>query len=79
MPAQALIVSSPYRTAMEYAGALIDRERVNTLLAWVLTGFLVFAAAESAIDGELLWAGLAAVAAAVALIPAANRARAKRQ
>lgn len=66
-----LIGFSPYSTLMTFAVALIDDRRVNAVLSWLLVAFLLFAAVESTVDGELLWAGLAAVATAIVLLPAA--------
>lgn len=50
--------------------ALVGNERLNVVLAWTLTGFVVLAAAGSLIGGDLLWAGFAVGVACLALFPA---------
>ena len=51
---------------------VVEDERVNAGLGWALVGFLAVVAAESVLDGDLLWAGFAAFVAALALIPAVS-------
>lgn len=50
---------------------VVEDARVNAGLGWALVGFLALVAVESALGGDLLWAGFAAFVAAVALVPAA--------
>lgn len=45
------------------------REGQRTVVAWLLVGVLLLAVGENVLDGDPLWAGFAAVAATVALIP----------
>lgn len=52
---------------------VLSSERANAALSWLFVGFLCFAVVESLITGEPLWAGFAAVVAAVASLPAAIR------
>lgn len=49
--------------------SLVDDDRLNAALAWPLVAVLLLAAASSAADGSPLWAGFAAVAAAIAAVP----------
>ncbi len=55
------------RTIIE---ALVGNERHNAVLAWVLTGFLIFVAVASLLVGDLLWAGFAGVVGVLAVFPA---------
>lgn len=50
--------------------AMLGNGRVNAALSWISVLFLLVAAVESVLDGEVLWAGLALTTAAVALVPA---------
>lgn len=50
--------------------ALVDDERLNVVLAWTLTGFVVLVAAGSLIGGDLLWVVFAMVVACLAVLPA---------
>jgi len=50
---------------------VVEDERVNAGLAWLLVSFILLVAAESTLDGDFLWAGFAAFVAGVALVPAA--------
>ena len=52
-------------------GAIVEDERINAGLAWVLVAFLFAVVAENVLDGDVLWAGFAAFVAALALVPAA--------
>ncbi|MFC7008212.1 hypothetical protein [Halalkalicoccus salilacus] len=54
-------------TAIE---SLVGNQRLNVVLAWLLAGFVVFAAAGSLLVGDLLWAGFAVGVSALALLPA---------
>jgi len=56
--------------AISSLSSLIHDERINAGVAWVLVLFLLVAVGESAADGKLLWAGLAATIAVVAAVPA---------
>jgi len=51
----------------------LSSERTNAALSWLFVAFLCFAVVESLITDEPLWAGFAAVVAAVASLPAAIR------
>lgn len=51
---------------------IVTDERLNTLLAWALVAFLVGVSAANLATRQYLWAGFAAVVAAVALVPAAT-------
>ncbi|NHN46062.1 hypothetical protein G9464_00425 [Halostella sp. JP-L12] len=51
--------------------SVLEDERLSVALAWLFVGFLLFAVVESLLSGEPLWAGFAAVVAAVALAPPA--------
>lgn len=48
---------------------VIDDERVNAALSWVIVAALAFAVVESLLTDALLWAGLAAITAALAAVP----------
>jgi len=48
---------------------VIDDERVNAALSWGIVALVAFAAVESVLSGELLWAGLATVTGALAALP----------
>lgn len=50
---------------------LLDYETTNALVAWAVVGVLLLVAAERAASSDLLWAGIAVVTAAVALVPPA--------
>lgn len=52
-------------------GTVVETRRVNAVLAWLLVAFVGFVVLESALTGDLLWAGFAAVVGALALVPAA--------
>ncbi|PSQ28207.1 hypothetical protein BRD03_03930 [Halobacteriales archaeon QS_9_68_17] len=52
---------------------VLSSERTNATLSWLFVAFLCFAVVESLITDEPLWAGFAAVVAAVASLPAAIR------
>jgi hypothetical protein len=52
-------------------GAIVEDERINAGLAWVLVAFLFVVVAENVLDGDVLWAGFAAFVAVLALVPAA--------
>lgn len=56
---------------MSALGRLVEDERTNALLAWLVVAVLVVVVVESALAGGLLWAGLAAVVVALAVVPAA--------
>lgn len=57
-------------SARERLGAVVEDHRLNAGVAWVLVAFVGFVVAESLVTGDLLWAGFAAVVAALALVPA---------
>jgi len=48
---------------------VIDDERVNATLSWGIVALVAYAAVESLLTGELLWAGLATVTGALAVLP----------
>jgi len=50
--------------------AIVEDQRVNAVLAWAFTLFLVAAAAAAAWRGHLLWAGFAGTVAVLGLLPA---------
>lgn len=50
-------------------GRLIEDERANAVLAWVLIGIVVLVAVGSLVRGDLLWAIFAAAVAVVAVFP----------
>ncbi|MDS0294630.1 hypothetical protein [Halogeometricum luteum] len=50
--------------------SVVESQRVNTILSWLLVSFLLVAAAGQFADGELQWAGFTLAVAAVALVPA---------
>lgn len=50
--------------------AVVEDDRTNAALAWVVVGALAVAAIASAVLGEPVWTGLAGVAIAIALVPA---------
>lgn len=54
---------------MSSLAGVIDDERVNAAVSWGIVALLAFAAIESLLTDALLWAGLAAVTAAVAVLP----------
>lgn len=49
---------------------VVEDERMNATLAWLLVGFVLAVAASNLRRGEVLWAGFAATIAALALLPA---------
>ncbi|WP_134672151.1 hypothetical protein [Halorussus marinus] len=51
--------------------SVVEDERVNAGLAWLLVAFILLVVVESALDGDFLWAGFAAFVAGVAIAPAA--------
>jgi len=59
---------APRATTLE---SVVEDERVNAGLAWLLVSFILLVAVESVLDGDLLWAGFAAFVAGLALVPAA--------
>src|SRR5699024_9434300 len=50
-------------------GRLIEDERANAVLAWMLVGIVVLVAVGSVVRGDLLWAIFAAAVAVVAVLP----------
>lgn len=48
---------------------LIRDARLNAVLSWTLTVFVLLVVLGNAAVGELLWAGFAAVVAVLALVP----------
>lgn len=61
-----------YRTRrMSRLESFIQNERRNAIAAWVLVALLSLAVLQNVFDGDLLWAGFAAVAVALALVPVA--------
>ena len=50
-------------------GRIIESERLNAALAWVLVVFVVVGALASLFRGDLLWTGFAASVAVLALLP----------
>ncbi|WP_256390673.1 hypothetical protein [Natronoarchaeum rubrum] len=54
---------------MSSLAGVIDDERVNAALSWGIVGLVAFAAVESLLGDELLWAGLATATGAVAVLP----------
>lgn len=60
-------------TGMAALRSLIEDERVNAAIAWPLVGSIVVAVVLTARNGSLLWAGLAAALAALALVPTGLR------
>lgn len=55
--------------------SIVGTRRRNTVLAWILVGFVLLVVPASVLDGDLLWAGFAAAVAAIALIPPAAHRR----
>lgn len=51
--------------------SLLESDRTNAGLAWLLVGVLVVAALGQSLDGEFRWAALAVAAAGLALVPPA--------
>lgn len=51
-------------------GRVVEDERLNAALAWVLVGVVLLVAAANLATGDLLWAGFAAAVAVLALVPA---------
>ncbi|WP_435193858.1 hypothetical protein [Natronomonas sp. EA1] len=52
-------------------GGLLENERRNAVLAWLLVGFVLVVAAGHLATGSLLWAGFAVVVAVLACLPPA--------
>ncbi|WP_433623561.1 hypothetical protein [Halomicrococcus sp. NG-SE-24] len=52
-------------------GGVLEDERVNAGLAWLLVGFLLVVVVENLLDGDVLWAGFAAFVAVVTVVPSA--------
>jgi len=50
-------------------GRVVENERLNTVVAWVVTAFLLGVVVASLVNGDILWAGFAVVVATLALIP----------
>ncbi|MFC7046428.1 hypothetical protein ACFQH6_14355 [Halobacteriaceae archaeon GCM10025711] len=50
-------------------GEMLEDERSNGLLAWLLTGFVGLVAAQNLLQGDMLWAGFTAAIAVLALVP----------
>lgn len=48
---------------------LLESQRTNALLAWLLVVFVVLVAAGSFLEGNLLWTGFAVAVAALAVVP----------
>lgn len=51
-------------------GDVVENARVNAGLSWLLVAFVALAAAESLLDGDLLWMGFTGSVAALAVVPA---------
>lgn len=51
-------------------GSVIQNQRVNAMLAWVLVAFVGGVAIASFLDGDLLWTGFALAVAVLAVLPA---------
>ncbi len=49
--------------------SVIENERINTAVAWVVIAFLVGVVAASLVEGDFLWAGFAVIVASLALAP----------
>ena len=52
-------------------GEIVEDERVNAALSWLLVAFLVVVVLEGVVSGDLLWAGFAIIVATLVLVPAA--------
>ncbi|PSQ13034.1 hypothetical protein BRC98_02245, partial [Halobacteriales archaeon QS_7_68_65] len=52
--------------------AIIEDDRANAVLAWIIVGLLALAAVASAVFGEVMWSVLAGIAVAIALVPAVS-------
>jgi len=52
-------------------GRIVERERLNAAIAWVVIAFLLGVVIASLVNGDVLWAGFAVVVATLALIPMA--------
>ena len=50
-------------------GGIVEGERPNAVIAWLVVVFLVLVAIASGIEGDLLWAGFALFVAGLALVP----------
>lgn len=48
---------------------VLETERANAIIAWLLVAFVVLVVFESFLDGDLLWAGFAVIVVALALVP----------
>lgn len=53
-------------------GSVVEDERINAALSWLLVAFIGVAVIESVLGGDLLWAGFAIVVAGLALVPAVS-------
>ena len=51
-------------------GAVLETERGNALVAWLLVGFVGLVVVGNLFQGDVLWAGFALVVLALALVPA---------
>jgi len=63
---------------MSSLSGVIDDERVNAALSWGIVALVAYAAIESILTGELLWAGLAAVTGGLAALPPLREREARR-
>jgi hypothetical protein len=52
--------------------AIIEDDRANAVLAWIIVGLLALAAVASTVFGEVMWSVLAGIAVAIALVPAVS-------
>ena len=50
--------------------AVVEDDRTNAVIAWIVVGALAVAAAASTVFGEPVWTILACIAIAIALVPA---------
>lgn len=50
-------------------GEVLEAERTNAAIAWLLVAFVGLVVFESLLDGDLLWAGFAVIVVALALVP----------
>ena len=51
-------------------GAVLETQRGNALLSWLLVGFVGLVVAGNALGGDALWAGFALIVLVLALVPA---------
>jgi hypothetical protein len=49
---------------------VVESQRLNAVLAWLLVGFLVVSAGTNLLRGDVVWAGFVAVIAVLAVVPA---------